>query len=95
MKFYLQVNEQDVITDAVNYAFGDYVEVELDSVPESVHGGGFKFINGVIVVNPDYVKPTDDLQAIKIKTEQNALDNLTTLEACAELYETILTLMPV
>lgn len=57
-KFYLQVREDSVITDAIEYPHGDYIEVEADVLPPGVHGGWFKLEEGKIVEYPE-LKPKD------------------------------------
>lgn len=55
MKFYLQVNQNNIITDCIEYPYQDYIEFEGE-VPQAVHGGWFKLIDGEIIEIPE-LKP--------------------------------------
>lgn len=62
MKYYLQINEHNIITDAITYPFGNYIEYESDfPLPVGVYGGWFKFENGKIVPYPE-LKPDAPLE---------------------------------
>ena len=61
MTYYLQVNEEGIITDAINYAYGDYVPVEIDAnpLPTGINGGWWKLENGVPVEYPE-LRPIEE-----------------------------------
>ena len=58
MKYYLQVNQDNIITDCIDYPYSDYVEYE-GTITEPVHGGWFKLEAGVIVEYPE-LKPVEE-----------------------------------
>ena len=58
-KFYLQVRADGIITDAIDYPYGDYIEYETDVLPVGLIGGWFKFDNGTIIECPE-LKPKSD-----------------------------------
>ena len=61
---YLQVNQDNLITDCISYPYGDYIEFEGE-VPQSVIGGWHKLENGVIVEYLE-LKPMDREDEIEI-----------------------------
>ena len=71
---YLQVNQDNIITDCISYPFQDYIEFEGE-VPQSVIGGWHKLENGVIVEYLE-LKPMDKedkIEILKIKQENTNL----------------------
>ena len=78
--FYLQVNSDNIITDAISYPYGDYVEYVSDGLPSSVNGGWFKFENGIIVEYPALkpISPEVEIDTLKmeIASIQEVLDFL-------------------
>jgi len=60
---YLQVNQDKLITDCIDYAYGDYVEFDGE-VPQAVGGGWFKLEGGLVVEYP-LLKPIDEAQELK------------------------------
>lgn len=90
MKFYLQVQSDDVITDAIEYAHGNYVEHEAEFLPAGVNGGWFKLENGVIVEHLELkpVSPEDEINLLKervIRAEKVASDNSIAQQELVEL----------
>lgn len=62
MKYYLQINEHNIITDAITYPFENYIEYESDfPLPIGVYGGWFKLEGGTIVEYPE-LKPSTPLE---------------------------------
>ena len=49
---YLQVQSNRIITDCISYPYGDYIPYDGE-VPQAVHGGWHKLIDGVIVAVPE------------------------------------------
>lgn len=80
MKFYLQVNQNNIITDAITYPYENYIEYEAAILPSGVNGGWFKLENGVIVEYLELkpVVPGDEIKQLKEKQSlmQQALDDL-------------------
>lgn len=80
-KYYLQVQPNGIITDAITYPFGNYVEYEAESLPIGIMGGWFKLENGVIVEYPE-LKPLPpqevEIQNLKdqIALMQQAIDDI-------------------
>ena len=62
---YLQVNQDNLITDCISYPFQNYIEFDGE-VPQSVMGGWHKLENGVIV---EYLE-------LKPKTETEVISDL-------------------
>lgn len=86
-KFYLQVQPNGVITDAIEYPHEDYIEVELQlPLPVGLTGGWFKLEDGTgrVVEHPE-LKPKDkDTEISELKH-----NNLVTMMALTEAYEEI------
>lgn len=75
-KFYLQVQTDGTITDAITFPYKDYVEVELDYLPQGVYGGWWKLENGELVEYPE-LKPIDEASEIEqLKQSQTDQDDL-------------------
>lgn len=59
-KFYIQVNQDNIITDVLDFPYSNYVEYETDVLPVGVMGGWFKFENGEIIeiteLNPNTIE---------------------------------------
>ena len=60
---YLQVSNDNIITDCISYEYQGYVPFE-GVTPPSVNGGWFKLENGVIVEYPE-LKPIDETEELK------------------------------
>lgn len=60
MKYYLQINEKNIITDVINYESEGYIlyETELPFMA-GINGGWWKLENGIVVEYPE-LKPTDN-----------------------------------
>ena len=70
-KFYLQVNPNNIITDAVDYIVDGYIEYETDdTLPIGLIGGWYKYENGIIVEYPE-LKPAVE---IELKERVNLLE---------------------
>lgn len=83
-KYYLQLDENNIIRDAITYPYGNYVEYETPyPLPIGVCGGWFKFENGEIVEYPE-LKPKalaeEELENLKIELSQTnaTLDSILT-----------------
>jgi len=72
---YLQVNQDNLITDCITYPFQDYIEFEGE-VPQSVIGGWHKLENGVIVEYLE-LKPIDKEDEIETLKNGQATTNST------------------
>lgn len=71
-KFYLQVQNDGTITDAIEYPHNDYVEVELEYLPVGVYGGWWKLEDGELVEYPE-LKPEDreiDIERLQLEIEE-------------------------
>lgn len=67
MKFYLQVQSDGTITDAITYQHGNYVEYEAEILPIGINGGWFKLENGVIVEYPNLKPMTTEDEIVQLK----------------------------
>jgi hypothetical protein len=90
MTFYLQVQTDGTITDAISYPFENYVPVEMDNLPIGISGGWFKFENGVIVEYPELKPKNENEQILELKENQVATnraidDNSTAQQGLLEL----------
>lgn len=53
MKYYILLDENNIIRDAITYPFEGYVEVEVDKpFPAGINGGWYKWENGTYVEIP-------------------------------------------
>lgn len=61
MKFYLQINADNIITDAISYPHEGYVEFEHseDHLVAGINGGWFKLEDGQLVEYPE-LKPIEE-----------------------------------
>ena len=62
--FYLQVDSNNIIRDAITYPYGDYIPYDADMLPIGINGGWFKFENGQVVEYPE-LKPVDKDEQIR------------------------------
>lgn len=80
MKIYLQVRPDGIITDCITYPHGDYVEHEVDYIPQGINGGWFKLNDGKVVEVPELKPVSRDEEIESLKTEiqstKNAIDFL-------------------
>lgn len=75
MKIYLQVRPDGIVTDCITYPHGDYVEHEVDYIPQGINGGWFKFIGGKVVEVPELKPVTRDEEVEKLKARQLEVEN--------------------
>lgn len=67
MKVYLQVQNDKTITDCITYPYGNYVECVVDTIPQGISGGWFKFENEKIVEYPELKPVTRDEEIERLK----------------------------
>ena len=53
MKLYIKLNDNNIIVDAITYNNGIYTEIEVDSIPQGINGGWFKYENNTIIEIPE------------------------------------------
>lgn len=59
MKYYLLINKNNIIQDAISYPTDGYIEVEVDKpFPAGINGGWYKWENDTYVEIPER-KPVD------------------------------------
>lgn len=59
MKYYLLINKNNIIQDAISYPTDGYIEVEADKpFPAGINGGWYKWENGTYIEIPER-KPVD------------------------------------
>ena len=75
--FYLQINNNNIITDAIEYEYEGYIPFEANLLPIGINGGWFKFENGKVVENPS-LKPIDEntkIQALENESSELVFQN--------------------
>lgn len=86
--YYFQVDPKtNIITDAIEYPYADYVPYETDSrLPIGIYSGWFKLEDGVVVEYPD-LKPVDKSSEMDARTEllQQSLSEVTMYMAEQEI----------
>ena len=86
MKWYLQLNQDNVITDAVDYAYPGYTEVELPDtyLPAGINGGWFTW-NGITYIEDLTKKPiSGDIRITALEeTQTKVVDTLVTITGAA------------
>jgi len=98
MRYYLKIEADNTISDAITYEHPGYTPYDAPgTLPAGINGGWWKFENGVPVEYPELkpVERDEEVATLKEKLQQVETDNLTTLMACAELYEMLLAMQPV
>lgn len=80
-KFYLKINSENIVVDALSFPYEGYVEYETDELPPGAFSGWFKLENGQLVEYPELKPedPVDEMTALKNKIElqEQALAELT------------------
>jgi len=62
MKYYLLLDENNIIQDAISYPVEGYIEVEVDKpFPAGINGGWYKWENGTYVEYPE-LKPETEME---------------------------------
>ena len=70
---YLQINQDNVITDCIDYPYSNYIEFDGE-VPQAVYGGWYKLENGVIVEYLE-LKPMDKEDEVEtLKTNVSSMN---------------------
>ncbi len=75
MRIYLQVQNDKTITDCITFPYGNYVEYEVNVIPQGISGGWFKFENGKIVEYPELKPVTRDEEIERLKERLDATEN--------------------
>lgn len=74
-KYYLQVNQNNIITDIIDFEYPGYIEYEAEFIPDGVHGGWFKFENGEIIEIPE-LNPNNIENQIKAAIDEFTMNLL-------------------
>ena len=92
MKYYLLLDENNIIQDAISYPTDGYIEVEVDKpFPAGINGGWYKWENGTYVEIPE-LKP----KGIDRELLETALQRIAELEEHVDASEqAILAIMEV
>ena len=90
MKYYLLLDENNIIQDAISYPTDGYIEVEVDKpFPAGINGGWYKWENGTYIEIPE-LKP----KGIDRELLETALQRIAELEKQADASaQAILALM--
>lgn len=85
-KFYLKVNKDNIVTDALSFPYEGYVEYETDELPAGAFSGWFKLENGMLVEYPELKppeqpNPNDEMMELKrqVAEQEQAIMELTAL----------------
>ena len=72
-KWYLKLNADNIIQDIIEYAYGDYIEVETEqtSLPVGINGGWHRW-NGTAFQEDLSLKPIDAATEIENLKAENA-----------------------
>lgn len=76
MLVYLKVNSKtNIIEDIIDYAFENYIPVEINNIPNGINGGWFKYESGIIVEYPELkqIPELDLVQQIQLLKAENEL----------------------
>lgn len=92
MKYYLLLDKNNIIQDAISYPTDGYIEVEVDKpFPAGINGGWYKWENGTYVEIPE-LKP----KGIDRELLETALQRISELEKHVDASEqAILAIMEV
>ena len=98
MVFYAQLNENNICVGVSQLSgkVNNYNMIEIDSYDYDYMWK--KYENGIWSkekFEPKSTAPIDEFEQLKLDNEKLKQDNLTTLEACAELYELLLASQPI
>lgn len=83
--FYLQVDENNIVRDAISYPYENYVPYEAEILPVGVNGGWFKLENGILVEFPE-LKPKDKNEELETEVADLWYQNMVS-EARIEITE--------
>lgn len=73
--FYLQLTEDNIITDVIEYPVEGYVQVEITQVlPAGINAGWYRWIDGDYVLDED--RKSEDVSQLIIQAKQDAQDEL-------------------
>lgn len=75
MKIYLQVRPDGVITDCITYPYADYVEHDVDYIPQGIDGGWFKLEGGDVVEYSELKPVTRDEEIESLKARLDSTEN--------------------
>lgn len=76
MKYYLRLNQDNIIVDAITFPVEGYIEYETDyPLPAGINGGWWKFENGQPVEYPE-LKPKNPLE-VEIEQLKQVVSDLT------------------
>ncbi len=65
MKYYLLIDKDNIIRDAISYPVDGYAEVEIDGIlPAGINGGWYKWENGTYIEIPE-LKPISPDEEMK------------------------------
>lgn len=92
MKYYLLINKNNIIQDAISYPVEGYIEVEVDKpFPAGINGGWYKWENDTYVEIPELKPKESNHELLEI-----ALQRIAELEKQADASaQAILALMEV
>lgn len=84
MKFYLQLDEKNIIRDVIEFPYSNYIEYETEyPLPIGVYGGWFKLEDGNIVEYPE-LKPLAPLEERVNETNEMLMLALAELDSKRE-----------
>lgn len=86
MKFYLQLGEDNRITDIIQYPYDSYVEVEIPlPLPPKATSGCYQLVDGVMVYRADW--DNDLIMLDKLTNAINQIRECQTIEEVRLIIE--------
>lgn len=73
--FYLQINDSNIVTDAIEFPYPSYILFEASYLPPGILGGWFKFENGELVEIPE-LNPNNIENKIKAAIDEFTMNLL-------------------
>lgn len=79
MTYYLKINSEKIVIDALSFPYEGYIPYETDELPDGAYGGWFKLENGKLVEYPE-LKPVVQEDEISVLKKENELLQKSLLE---------------
>jgi len=102
-KWYIQLDDNLVIKDIIEYPYSDYIEVEMEenSLPAGINGGWFKLEDGIegnkVFVEYSELKPItkdEEIESLKEEVRLSKEDMAILNQASSDFMDYIFTVFP-